>query len=171
MLTRGEHSLDAAAIGLSQDILENARTHLNQVKESQADRAYAEYQEDVVLLEVLAFEYFLLAHAAFCTQLERQDELLIRVAENLWIYVSSRQSRIGERSAFQVFLDHRLISYIARMKEQDPLVRVADALLENMFPSQPQDGGLLASFSIHAGGTLLANKRFFDRVAEKIKFV
>lgn len=171
MWTRGEHSLDAAAIALSQDILENARTHLNQVKESQAVFSYAGYQEDVVLLEVLAFAYFLLAHAASCAQLERQDELLIRVAEHLWIYVSSRQARIGERSALQEFLDHRLISYIARMKEQDPLVRAADALLENMFPSQPQDGGLLASFSIHAGGTLLANKRFFDRIAENIELV
>ena len=171
MWTRGEHSLDAAAIALSQNILEDARSHFNQVKERQADLSYPEHQEDVVLLEVLAFEYFLLAHAAFCTQLERQDELLIRVAENLWIYVSSRQSRIVERLAFQEFLDHRLISYIARMKEQDPLVRVADALLENMFPGQPQDGGLLAGFSIYAGGTLLANKRLFVRFAEKLKLV
>lgn len=171
MRTREEQPLDAAAIGLSQDILENARSHFNQVKESQAVMSYAGYQEDVVLLEVLAFEYFLLAHPASCTQLERQDELLISVAEKLWIYASSRKSRIAEEPAFQEFLDRRLNSYKTRLGEKEFLVRIADSLLENMFPGQPQDGGLLAYFATTAGSTSIANKRFFDRITEKIKLV
>lgn len=169
---RGQsQSLDAAADALSQDIIENVGSHLNHVKESRAEFSFADYKEEIVLLEVLAFEYFLMAHAALCTQLERQDELLIRIADKLWIYLSSRQSRFGERLAFQEFLDHRLMSYKTRLGEEDFLVRVADTLLENIFPDQPQDGGLLAYFAMIAGSTAIANKRFFDRLAEKIKLV
>ena len=170
-LEKGTQSLDAAADALSQDIIENAGSHLNHVKESRAEFSFAEHKEEIVLLEVLAFEYFLMAYAAFCTQLERQDELLIRIADKLWIYVSTRQSRFGKRLAFQEFLDHRLISYKTRLGEEDFLVRVADTLLENIFPDQPQDGGLLALFALLAGNTLIANKRFFDRIAEKIELV
>jgi len=162
-------SLGAAAIGLSQDIIENACSHFNQVKERQADLSFAANKEDVVLFEVLAFEYFLLAHPASCTQLERQGELLTRVAENLWIYVSSRQSQVTERLAFQEFLDRRFASYQTCLGGEDFLVRLADALLENLFPDQPQDGGLLAYFAMIAGTTSIANKRFFDRIAQTMR--
>ena len=168
---RQRQSLDAAADDLSHNIIENAGSHLNQVKESRAWSSSGEYEEDMVLLEVLAFEYFLTAYAAFTTQLERQDELISKIAAKLWTHVSTRQSRLGKRLTFQEFLDHRLISYMARMKEQDPLVRMADTLVENIFPQRPQAADLLAYFAMTAGSTLIANKRFFDRVAEKTKLV
>jgi len=166
-LEKETQSLGAAADALSQDIIEHAGSHLNQVKESE----WGEFKEDIVVLEVLAFEYFLTAYAAFTAELERQDELISMIAAKLWTYVSTQQSRLGKRLTFQEFLDHRLISYMARMKEEDPLVRVADALIENIFPQCPQPGNLLAYFAIIAGSTLIANKRFFDRIAEKIELV
>ena len=168
---RQRQSLDAAADDLSQNMIENAGSHLNQVKESPTRFSLGEYKEDIVLLEVLAFEYFLTAYAAFTTQLEKQDELISKIAAKLWTYVSTRQSRLGKTLAFQEFLDHRLISYKARMKEQDPLVRVADTLVENIFPDRPQAADLLAYFAMTAGSTLIANKRFFDRIAERTKLV
>lgn len=163
--------MDAVADDLSQSIMKNGSSHLDQVKESRTWSSLGEYKEDIVLLEVLAFEYFLIAYAAFTTQLGRQDELISKIAAKLWAYVSTRQCHFGKRLAFQEFLDHRLISYMARMKEQDPLVRVAEALIENIFPHRPQSGALLASFAMIAGSTLIANKKFFNRVAEKIKLV
>lgn len=163
--------MDAAADALSQDIIENAGSHLSHVKDSPTWSSLGEHKEDILLLEVIAFEYFLTAYVASSTPLERQDELMSKITDKLWIYVSTRQSRLEVRLEFQEFLDHRLISYMTHAQEPDPLIRMANTLVESIFPLEPPSGDLLAYFAMIAGSTLIANKRFFDRVAEKIKLV